>query len=112
MTRFYPISVCATSAPLFTITDIFVGQLVAQMRHFKLRFGFLSTYRGTVFVKRTADYAFHVSRPIGDQDTNLSVRQCFAAFCILAGQAHGYTEDPGFQAQRVSSIQSVSVCIR
>jgi hypothetical protein len=37
---------------------------MAQMRKFGLRFGFLSTYQGTVFVKRTADFAFDVSRPV------------------------------------------------
>jgi hypothetical protein len=100
---------CSSPQRHTTVTDIFTGQLVAQMRKFQLRYGFLSTYEGTMFVKRTADFAFCVSRPIQAQDTNLSVRQCFAGFCILAEQAHDYTEDSDFRAEQVSGIQSVSV---
>lgn len=74
------------------------------MREFGLCYGFLSTYRGTVFVKRTADFAFCVSPPIQDQDTNLSVRQCFVGFCILAEQGHDYIEGPDFKVERVSCI--------
>lgn len=106
------IGMCSSPKRHTTVTDISTGQLVAQMREFGLRYGFLSTYKGTMFVKRTADFAFSVSRPIRDQDTNLSVRECFAGFCILAEQAHDYTEDPDFKAERVSGSQSVSVYIR
>lgn len=82
------------------------------MRSFELRYGFLSTYQGTIFVKRTDDFAFHVSRPIRALDTNLSVRQCFAGFCILAEQGYNYTEHADFKAERLSGIQSVSECTR
>lgn len=103
---------CSSPQRHTTVTDISTGQLVAQMRKFGLRYGFLSTYEGTMFVKRTADFAFRVSRPIRALDTNLSVRQCFAGFCILAEQAHDYTEDSGFKAERVSGIRSGSVYTR
>ncbi|CRL30081.1 unnamed protein product [Penicillium camemberti] len=66
------------------------------MREFALRYGFLSTYRGTVFVKRTYDFAFCVSPPIRDRDTNLSVRQCFTGFCILAEEGYDYIEGEYF----------------
>ncbi|OOQ81584.1 hypothetical protein PEBR_42356 [Penicillium brasilianum] len=89
-----------------------LGQLVAQMRNFELRYGFLSTYKGTMFVKRTADFAFHVSRPIRDVDTNLSVRQCFAALCILAEQAHEYTEGSDFKAERLRGQNGVQASVR
>lgn len=106
------LGMCSSLKRHTTVTDISTGQLVAQMRKFELRYGFLSTYEGTMFVKRTTDFAFHVSRPIRDRDTNLSVRECFAGFCILAEQAHDYTESPDFKAERVSGSQSVSVYIR
>lgn len=99
------LGMCSSPQRYTTITDISTGQLVVQMRQFGLRYGFLSTYQGTMFVKRTADFAFRVSRPIRALDTNLSVRQCFAGFCILADQAHDYTEDSDFKAERVSGIQ-------
>ncbi|PKX98166.1 uncharacterized protein P174DRAFT_415924 [Aspergillus novofumigatus IBT 16806] len=89
-----------------------LGQLLAQMRNFGLRYGFLSTYQGTMCVKRTADFAFHVSRPIRALDTNLSVRQCFAGFCILAEQAHDYTEDSDFQAERLRRQNGVQASTR
>lgn len=106
------LGMCSSPQRHTTVTDISTGQLVVQMRKFGLRYGFLSTYEGTMFVKRTADFAFRVSRPIRALDTNLSVRQCFAGFCILAEQAHGYTEDSDFKAKRVSGIQSASVYTR
>ncbi|KAJ5675023.1 uncharacterized protein N7477_004957 [Penicillium maclennaniae] len=89
-----------------------LGQLVAQMRKSALRDGFLSTYKGTVFVKRTADFAFHVSRPIRAQDTNLSVRQCFVGFCILADQAYNYTEDSDFKAERLRGQNGIQASVR
>lgn len=98
------LGMCSSPQRHTTITDISTGQLVAQMRKFGLRYGFLSTYEGTIFVKRTADFAFGVSRSIQAWDTNLSVRQCFAGFCVLAEQAHDYTEDSDFKAERVSGI--------
>ncbi|GFF29654.1 LOW QUALITY PROTEIN: hypothetical protein IFM46972_02692 [Aspergillus udagawae] len=73
--------------------DIPTGQLVAQMRKFEMRYGFSVHLRGDY---RTADFAFRVSQPIRALDTNLSVRQCFAGFCILAEQVNDYTEDSDF----------------
>ncbi|CAG8902924.1 unnamed protein product [Penicillium egyptiacum] len=89
-----------------------LGQLVAHMRKFGLRYGFLSTYRGTVFVKRTADFAFCVSPPIRDRDTNLSVRQCFAGFCILAEQGHDYIEGSDFRAERLRGQDDLQASLR
>lgn len=81
---------------------------MAQMRKFQVRYAFLSTYKATVFVKRADNFSFLISRPIGEQDTNLSVRQCFAAFCILAEQDSHYAEDPEFNPHRVSGFLGAS----
>lgn len=89
-----------------------LGQLVAQMRNFGLRYGFLSTYQGTVFVKRTHDFAFYVSPPIQDRDTNLSVRQCFTGFCILAEQGHNYIEGNDFRAERLRGQDGLQSSLR
>ncbi|KAH2643829.1 hypothetical protein KXV79_004719 [Aspergillus fumigatus] len=89
-----------------------LGQLVAQMRSFELRYGFLSTYQGTIFVKRTDDFAFHISRPIRALDTNLSVRQCFAGFCILAEQGYNYTEHADFKAERLRGQIDLQASVR
>ncbi|KAH1447064.1 hypothetical protein KXX16_001993 [Aspergillus fumigatus] len=89
-----------------------LGQLVAQMRSFELRYGFLSTYQRTIFVKRTADFAFHVSRPLCALDTNLSVRQCFAGFCILAEQGYNYTEHADFKAERLRGQIDLQASVR
>ncbi|KAI1838429.1 hypothetical protein DTO006G1_3690 [Penicillium roqueforti] len=75
-----------------------LGQLVAQMRKFGLRYGFLSTYRGTVFVKRTADFAFCVSPPIRDRDTNLS--------------GHDYIEGSDFRAERLRGQDDLQASLR
>ncbi|KUM66252.1 hypothetical protein ACN42_g862 [Penicillium freii] len=89
-----------------------LGQLVARMRKFGLSYGFLSTYRGTVFVKRTADFAFYVSPPIRDRATNLSVRQCFAGFCILAEEGHDYIEGSDFRAERLRGQDGLQASLR
>lgn len=91
------------------MTYMFIGQLVAQMRKFRLRYGFLSTYNATVFVHRVAPFAFHVSQPIRDYDTDLSVRQCFAGFCMLAEHGHNFLEGSDFDALRVSYIRKALV---
>ncbi|KAJ5223292.1 hypothetical protein N7468_007834 [Penicillium chermesinum] len=55
-----------------------IGQLVAQMRSRSLRFGFLSTYNSTVFVKRAAECSFLITLPIKHDATKPSLRQLFA----------------------------------
>ncbi|RHZ51202.1 hypothetical protein CDV55_100908 [Aspergillus turcosus] len=77
------------------------GQLVSYMRTNRLRYGFLSTYRSTVFVRRTGDFRFELSLPIDEQATNPSLRQCFVAFCLLASKDGKYTEAPDFNPARL-----------
>ncbi|KAJ5146156.1 uncharacterized protein N7515_000720 [Penicillium bovifimosum] len=74
-----------------------IGQLVAQMRICSLRFGVLSTYSSTVFVKRVADTSFLLSSPIKHDALEPSLRQLFAGFCLMAVSASKYDEDPSFQ---------------
>ncbi|KAH1290382.1 hypothetical protein KXX30_006098 [Aspergillus fumigatus] len=77
------------------------GQLVSYMRNNRLKYGFLSTYRSTVFVRRTDDFRFELSLPIDEQATNPSLRQCFVAVCLLASQDGIYTEAPDFNPARL-----------
>lgn len=82
---------------------MYLGQLVSYMRANRLKYGFLSTYRSTVFVRRTGDFRFELSLPIDEQATRPSLRQCFLAFCLLATQDGRYTEPPDFNPARVSA---------
>jgi hypothetical protein len=82
---------------------MYLGQLVSYMRTNRLKYGFLSTYRSTVFVRRTGDFRFELSLPIDEQATNPSLRQCFVAFCLLASQDGKYKEAPDFNPARVSA---------
>ncbi|CAG8906122.1 unnamed protein product [Penicillium egyptiacum] len=76
----------------------FIGQVVAYMRKSKLRYGFLSTYMSTVFVKREADFCFHLSPPIPHNASAPSLRQCFAGFAVLAAQSPHYEESDSLDA--------------
>ncbi|KAJ5229439.1 hypothetical protein N7489_010147 [Penicillium chrysogenum] len=71
----------------------FIGQAVAYMRRFKLRYSFLSTYKSTVFIKREDDFCFRLSMPISEDATNPSLRECFVGFAAIAAQDPVYEED-------------------
>ncbi|KUM56964.1 hypothetical protein ACN42_g10237 [Penicillium freii] len=71
----------------------FIGQAVAYMRRFNLRYSFLSTYKSTVFIKREDDFCFRLSMPISEDSTNPSLRECFAGFAAIAAQDPVYKED-------------------
>ncbi|RHZ67506.1 uncharacterized protein CDV56_107262 [Aspergillus thermomutatus] len=43
-----------------------IGQLVKYMRSSNLKFGFLSTYKSTVFIRRMGPCRFEISLPIGE----------------------------------------------
>ncbi|KAH1493479.1 hypothetical protein LV164_005532 [Aspergillus fumigatus] len=83
------------------LKPILDGQLISYMRNNRLKYGFLSTYRSTVFVRRTGDFRFELSLPIDEQATNPSLRQCFVAVCLLASQDGIYTEAPDFNPARL-----------
>ncbi|PGG96352.1 hypothetical protein AJ79_09625 [Helicocarpus griseus UAMH5409] len=73
-----------------------IGQLISYMRVNYLKYGFLSTYKSTVFVRRTGDYRFELSLPIDMEATRPSVRQCLTGFCILASTDTNYPERDDF----------------
>lgn len=69
-----------------------LGQVVSYMRHWKLRYGFLSTYNATIFVRRDANYKFLLSPPIQHDRQGPSVRQCFLALAQMIVDARRFTE--------------------
>ncbi|PWY84593.1 hypothetical protein BO94DRAFT_566707 [Aspergillus sclerotioniger CBS 115572] len=73
-----------------------LGQLVQYMRQNGLKFGFLSTYKATVFVRRTAPFLFEITLPINEKATGPTLRQCFLAFAIFASSDPRFTEPEGF----------------
>ncbi|KAJ5213600.1 hypothetical protein N7449_000769 [Penicillium cf. viridicatum] len=81
----------------------FIGQAVAYMRRFNLRYSFLSTYKSTVFIKREDDFCFRLSMPISEDATNPSLRECFAGFAAIAAQDPVYKEDTRVDASLLRS---------
>jgi len=71
------------------------------MRKFNLKYGFLSTYRSTIFIRRAADHKFEISPPVDYRATRPSLRECFMGFAALADNDRIYTETPGFNARLV-----------
>lgn len=61
-----------------------LDQLVSYMRAASLKYGFLSTYKTTVFVRRIDKYRFGLSPPLDESSVNPSIRECFAGLCTLA----------------------------
>jgi hypothetical protein len=47
------------------------------------RFGFLTTYNATIFVRRVDNFHFDLSPVILASDTDLTMRQCFLFFVKL-----------------------------
>lgn len=84
-----------------------VGQVIRYMRKFNLKYGFLSTYRSTIFIRRAADYKFEISPPIDYRATGPSLRECFMAFAALANNDRIYTEPPGYNT-RLLSISGIA----
>ncbi|KAJ5794954.1 hypothetical protein N7457_001553 [Penicillium paradoxum] len=91
-----------------------IAQLVKYMRSSKLKFGFLSTYEWTVFIRRTAPYHFDMSLPIARDTSNPSLRQCFLALGVMASKDWKFIEPPNFNiAQlRVPTGPSLQPSIR
>lgn len=73
------------------------------MRQNCLKYGFLSTYKNTVFVRRVGDYRFELSPPISWQATGPSVRECLLGFSLIASADTEYHEADDFDLSRVSS---------
>jgi hypothetical protein len=65
------------------------------MRSRNLRYGFLSTYHATVFVRRCDNLRFELSPPILWNATGPSVRECFVALGLhLTDHGYRFQEEP------------------
>lgn len=69
-TYFFYVYFCGPNS----ITDTGIGHLIEHMDEQSLKNGFISTYRSTVFVRRTDDYRLELSIPVNEQSANLSGR--------------------------------------
>lgn len=78
------------------------AQLVKYMRSSKLKFGFLSTYEWTIFIRRTGPCHFDMSLPIARDASNPSLRQCLLALGVLASRDWKFIEPPDFNIAQVS----------
>jgi hypothetical protein len=69
-----------------------------------LKYGFLTTYNETLFLRRTDRYKFEISPPIHFEDVNTTVRQCFLYMSKLCSAKDCRIEDPTFYGQDVTQI--------
>lgn len=97
-TYFFYVYFCGPNS----ITDTGIGHLIKHMGEQSLKNGFISTYRSTVFVRRTDDYRLELSIPVNEQSTNLSVRECLAGLCALAARDTSFNESDDFDKNLVS----------
>lgn len=74
------------------------------MREYGLRYGFLSTYKSTIFVRRDDDFRFSLSLPVSQDATNPSLRECFAGFSVLAAEDPEYREKDDMDARLVNLL--------
>ncbi|KAK6512964.1 hypothetical protein TWF506_009126 [Arthrobotrys conoides] len=70
-----------------------IGQLINFMLRSRLRYGFISNYESTIFVRRVEAKIFELTDPIGFQDVGPTVRQCFYHFGTLL------LDDPNFKSR-------------
>ena len=66
------------------IINSFLDRVICYMKKFNLKYGFLTTYRVTVFILRVEDYKFEVPPPVDYRATQSSLRECYTAFTALA----------------------------
>lgn len=72
-----------------------------------MKYGFLSTYKSTVFVRRSDKYRFELSQPLNEGATSPSIRECFVGLCAIASNDRTFVEDD-FNEMLVSSFASYS----
>ena len=70
----------------------------------KVKNGFITTYKSTLFVRRVNDFRFELSTPISKDSVRPSLRECFLAFCCLASNDPVYMVPDGFNPTLVSSL--------
>ena len=67
----------------------------------RLRYGFLTTYNETIFVKRADCFRFEASKPITFNSISPSVRECFL-FLASRSVKDGTITNPDFYGKEVS----------
>lgn len=82
----FPLEIYLVTSPVMERRSLErpIDQLVSYMRAASLKYGFLSTYKTTVFVRRIDKYRFGLSPPLDESSVNPSIRECFAGLCTLA----------------------------
>ena len=83
------------------VANFCLGQLVSYMRLYGLKYGWLSTYYATIFVRRVDAFRFELSPPILFSATSPSVRQCFLGFGCMIGNDYAFTEQSDFNPSLV-----------
>ncbi|KAM5442289.1 hypothetical protein MferCBS31731_002664 [Microsporum ferrugineum] len=81
-----------------------LGQIAFYMHRFQMRYGFLTTYDETIFLKQVIEEGvsqLHVSQPIkatssGSNESDVSVRQCLYYLLSVINQTGGYNIENTF----------------
>ena len=82
---------------------LFPGHVIQCMRCLGLKYGFLSTYKSAVFIRRVADYRFELSLPIDYRTVRPSLPEYFLGFAAIAFNDGTYLEMRGFDSRQVGS---------
>ncbi|KAK6528376.1 hypothetical protein TWF281_009618 [Arthrobotrys megalospora] len=68
-----------------------LAQVITYMYNYKLRYGFCSTYKTYIFIKRDDDFRYLVSVPISARQTRPTLRECFGYLNYLtSGKGYFY----------------------
>lgn len=76
------------------------------------RFGFLTTYNATIFVRRVDNFHFSLSPVILASDTDLTVRQCFLFFAKLISTDDYFYSSPEGYCERTTSLVCLWRCCK
>jgi hypothetical protein len=76
---------------------------VSYMIESCLKYGFLTTYKETLFLRRVDRYRFELSPPIKFSDTEPTVRQCFLFLSKLCA-IDSLITDPTFYGEEVTRL--------
>ncbi|KAK6345557.1 hypothetical protein TWF718_007469 [Orbilia javanica] len=69
-----------------------LAQAVTYMDNYELRYGFISTYKTYIFIKRDDDFRYLISVPISVRQTRPTLRECFGYLNYLTSRK-GYFYD-------------------
>ncbi|TGJ66274.1 hypothetical protein EYR41_007919 [Orbilia oligospora] len=79
-----------------------IAQVITYMHNYKLRYGFFSTYKTYIFIKRDDDFRYLISVPISARQTRPTLRDCFGYLNYLTSRK-GYFYDSQANLGRVVS---------